>query len=178
VSVLGLDVSLTGTGLAYSEGRWPLAGTVSTTAAELDGVRLDRIYLAVRVVIKRRATAGAPILLAVIEDLPTHAHSAGLTGMAQGVVRLALHHAGTPMLEVTAATLKKYATGKGNASKADMRMALYRRTNLDLPDDNQVDAMWLYALGRELLSESWVELPKAQTAALAKLKLPTGAALT
>jgi Holliday junction resolvasome RuvABC endonuclease subunit len=112
-----------------------------------------------------------------MEDMPKHAQSAGLTAMAHGVVRLALHQSGARVLTVPPATLKKYATGKGTATKADMRMALYQRVGIDLRDDNQVDAYWLHALGHHLLGEPLVvmpKLPKAHVAALDKLTLPDG----
>ena len=110
--------------------------------------------------------------LAVIEDLPAHAMAAGKTGMAQGVVRLALLLARAQIITVTPATLKKYATGSGNATKSDMRMALYQRTGLDLRDDNQVDAWWLRAIGCDLAAEPIVSLPAGQRSALAKLPNP------
>ena len=106
--------------------------------------------------------------------MPKHAQSAGLTAMAHGVVRLALHQSGAHVLTVPPATLKKYATGRGAATKADMRMALYQRAGLDLRDDNQVDAWWLRALGHQMLGAPVVVLPKAHVAALDKLALPGG----
>jgi Holliday junction resolvasome RuvABC endonuclease subunit len=109
----------------------------------------------------------------VIEDLPTHAHSAGLTGMAQGVVRLALIENEVPFAVVTAASLKKFATGSGNAAKADMRMELYKRTGLDLRDDNEVDAWWLREIGLHLNGHpDRITLPATHLAALTKVKTP------
>jgi len=75
------------------------------------------------------------------------------------------HH----IIEVPPATLKRYATGRGNATKADMRMAPYRRTGIDQPDDNLVDAAWLRHLGLDLLGAPEVRMPEAHRAALGKL---------
>jgi Holliday junction resolvasome RuvABC endonuclease subunit len=159
--VIGIDPSLTATGLAYDGGQL----TIRTDSDQPDGLRLD---------ILRATITGAlhGARLAVVEDLPTHAHGAGRTGMAQGVIRLALYELDIPLLIVTPATLKKFATGKGNAGKADMRMALYQRAGLDLRDDNQVDAWWLRALGCHLIDIPLVELPKSHLVALDKVKLP------
>jgi Holliday junction resolvasome RuvABC endonuclease subunit len=157
--VCGIDPSLSATGLAGPDGE------LSTVHTETDDPnRLAKIYTGVVLV-----AGGCD--LAVMEDLPKHAHGAGLTGMAQGVVRLALIHCGVPYVTVVASSLKKYATGNGGASKPDMRMALFRRAELDVRDDNQVDAWWawqiaLWAAG----DERWMQLPKTHLLTLDKIK--------
>jgi len=65
--------------------------------------------------------------------------------------------------------LKKYATGKGTAPKPDLRMELYKRSGLDVADDNAVDALWLLAIGRELAGDPLWEMPQAHREALGKL---------
>lgn len=171
--VIGVDPSLTATGLALVD------GTTSTVKYRPDTVgdwRLLTISNALEEATTETLPFGDTVDLAVIEDLPTHAHGAGLTGMVQGIVRLQLMCTGVPYITIPPSTLKKYATGSGNAGKPDMRMELYKRTGLDIKDDNQVDAFWLRALGHELLGEPVVALPKTHTDALGKLTLP--AALT
>ena len=161
--VAGIDPSLSETGIATDGDQW----TVPTRAS--DPARLDVIFTAVTLLSGSR--------LAVVEDLPTHAHGAGLTGMAQGVVRLALVRYEVPYLTVPAATLKKYATGRGNATKADMRMAWFQRTGTDERNDNLVDALWLRQIGLRLLAHpDAIALPKAHYDALSKLSLPAGVA--
>lgn len=170
--VVGIDPSLTGTGIcvgtSLAEHVEANSYTITTDSKEPMGDRLARIYGATG------ELADGHRFLAVMEDMPKHAHSAGLTAMAHGVVRLALHHAGAHVITVPPATLKKYATGKGTATKADMRMALYQRVGIDLRDDDQVDAWWLRALGYQMLGCPLVDLPKAHVAALDKLRLPGG----
>lgn len=163
MTVIGIDPSLSSTGIAI-DGRH--AFTVHTDTN--DPNRLAVIYDTVHQTV---TTPG--VTLAVIEDLPTHAKGAGLTGMAQGVIRLALIRARVPWTKVTAATLKKYATGAGNASKADMRMAWYQRAGVDVRDDNQVDALWLREIGLALTSHpDKIPLPKTHLVALDKVTLP------
>jgi len=160
---VGLDPSLTATGIARPDGTMHTVGG----DAKLGDQRLARIADFVeRVLIEDRP------LLAVLEDLPAHAQAGGITGMAQGVVRLALQRAGVPYVRVVASSLKKYATGKGNATKADMRMALYQRFGIDVKDDNQVDAWWLRAMGLDRLGRPLVVLPQANRASLAKAEWP------
>lgn len=163
--VVGIDPSLSATGVAIESGAW----TIATKASE-EG-RLAHIYQRLNATLATTWGDG----LAVLEDLPTHAHGAGLTGMAQGVIRLACLNTGTPYLTVPAATLKKYATGKGNATKADMRMAWFQRAGEDVRDDNQVDALWLRQIGLALLDDpTAIAMPKANRDALTKLSLPDG----
>lgn len=160
--VLGIDPSLTATGIAYPD------GTLTTIGgdAKHGDHRLTRIYQAVATA----AVTGAD--LAVLEDLPTHAHGAGITGMAQGVIRLALQTSSVPYVTVAAATLKKYATGSGAATKADMRMALFKRATLDVRDDNQCDAWWLRAMGMQHLGQPLLVLPATHLAAMTKVAWP------
>lgn len=166
--VIGLDLSLTATGIAAWDGR-PLS-TIRTVTSEGDQ-RLGRIMVTVRAD-AYDYVSDQPIDLAVIEDLPTHAHSAGITGMVHGAVRVALMEIGVPYALVPPATLKAYATGKGTATKPDMRMALFKRAGLDIRDDNQVDAWWLRAAGLERLGYPLVSLPAAQRDRLDKARWP------
>lgn len=154
--VLGIDPSLSGTGLAYADG-----GTHTITGRAGDE-RLEAIYDAVM-------EAAFSIELAVLEDLPTHAHGAGKTGMAQGVVRLALVGRDIPYVTVPPASLKMFATGNGGAGKPLMRAELHARTGVDIVDDNQVDAWWLREMGCHLLDEPTLVLPEKHTRALAKI---------
>lgn len=159
LNVIGIDPSLTATGIAHADGTLT---TVKHRHAD------DQRLLELQSDITHAICHGSPALV-IIEDLPTHAHGAGKTGMAQGVVRLTCYNHATPYVTVTAATLKKFATGKGNATKPDMRMALYRRTGRDVRDDNQVDAFWLRTLGLYLLGRPLITLPATHVDALAKI---------
>lgn len=155
MNILGLDPSLTATG-------WAVGNQTGTIHGADGDDRLDHIYQTVR-------TLSDVVDYAIVEDLPTHGMGAGKTGMVQGVVRLALLHNLVSYRLITAATLKKFATGKGNATKSDMRMALYQRTGVDLADDNQVDAGWLRYLGYALVGELPFALPRTHLTALDKI---------
>jgi Holliday junction resolvasome RuvABC endonuclease subunit len=151
--VLGIDPSLSATGLARTDG-----ATLTISRGQGDD-RLEAIYDQVM-----EAAFGAE--LAMVEDLPTHAHGAGKTGMAQGVVRLALVGRDVPYVLVVASKLNVFATGDGRAGKGAMAIALAERTGLVLGDDNQVDAWWLREMGCHLLGDPTVALPATHTRAL------------
>jgi Holliday junction resolvasome RuvABC endonuclease subunit len=170
--VYGLDLSLTATGIAYADSS---TSTIKTKLTDRD-LRLGHIRDQVA------AALGGPVLtaditspwpdLVVIEDLPTHAKSAGITGMVHGVVRELLSTAGVPYTLVSPATLKKFATGKGNADKTAMAIAALKRAGLEFPDDNQVDAFWLHAMGRDHLGFPLFAVPAAQRDAMGKVAWP------
>lgn len=158
--VVGLDLSITATGVARKDG---------TTFTIRPGAG-DRRLVEIRDGVCLALEGGCDLV--VIEDLPTNAKSAGITGMVHGAVRAALIMWCVPYVLVTPATLKKYATGRGNADKTAMTMALFKRTGLELADDNQVDAAWLRFAGLQLLGEPAVDLPAAQVAALEVIQWP------
>lgn len=160
--IIGIDCSLAGTAIADHEGNL-------TTVKGYDGDhRLAGIYQAV----KYAAVANS---LAILEDLPTHGHSAGLTGMAQGVVRLALIDAGIPYVLAVPSQLKKYLLGKGGGAgtdKSDMRMEHFNRTQTDNRDNNQVDAFWLRQMGLYACGHDHIRMPKVNRETVLKMDWP------
>ena len=174
--VVGLDLSLTATGIAHCDGHLVTCKT-DTAAGDRRLITIEQsIVLAI---------SGGPMTdgfdrplpdLAVVEDLPTHAQGAGKTGMVHGVARALLIRFGIPYVLIPPATLKKYAVGKGNATKPDMRMALFQRAGLALRDDNQVDAWWLRAMGLDHFGSPPVDLPKVNREALGKVAWPEASA--
>ncbi|HEY3483396.1 MAG TPA: Holliday junction endonuclease [Streptomyces sp.] len=161
-TVIGLDLSLTAAGIAYPDGS---ATTIKTRLADGDR-RLLHIAAAVTDALDPHTT------LAVIEDLPTHARSAGITGMVHGAVRAALLEHEVPYVLLAPATLKAYATGKGNGDKTAMAMAAYKRAGVEFADDNACDAWWCRAAGLDQLGAPVVALPQAQRDRLSKAAWP------
>lgn len=167
--VIGLDLSLTGTGIAYRDGS---TTTIKTKTADGDR-RLVDIAEHVAVAIGGNLTGLGPAVdLVVLEDLPKHAMAAGITGMVHGAVRVVLLDAGIPYATVAPATLKAYATGKGNATKTDMAVAALKRGDQEFGDDNQCDAWWLRAAGLDRYGAAEFTLPQAQRDRLAKAVWP------
>ena len=171
--VIGLDLSLTATGIAKGDGT---TTTVTTRAQDPIGYRLDTIAIEIECVIADTANAYPGWIVAVVEDMPANAQSAGITGRVHGAVLLSLWRLQCQLdlrtVLVPPASLKKYATGKGNATKPDMRMALYQRAGIDERDDNRVDAWWLRAMALDHYGHPVVPMPAANRAALAKIDWP------
>lgn len=161
-TVLGLDLSLTAPGFCLPDGT---AFTLKTNIKDGDR-RLVHIAETIRSIAKERPT------LAVIEDLPVHGKSAGITGMVHGAARTVLIEAGIPYALISPATLKAYATGTGAGDKTAMALAAFKRAGVEFQDDNQCDAFWLRAAGLDWLGQPVVDLPKAQRDRLGKAKWP------
>ena len=145
--VVGLDLSLTSTGVAHPDG-----STSLIKSKFKDDRRLIDLYMQISAAIR---TAD----FVVLEDLPLHAMSAGKTGQVQGVARLAMRQQEVPYLALSPATLKKAATGKGNAKKPDMKAALISifagyadvQQEIETLNDDRVDAYHLRSCGLHLL---------------------------
>lgn len=146
-SVLGIDPSLSSTGLACHNGDLV---TIKTKAAQGDK-RLIDLHAGIYDEVDRMGGEAWPVL-AILEDLPVNAMSAGKTGQAQGVIRLVLADEDVLALSIAPATLKKFATDKGNANKAQMRERFQVDTGTDNKDDNQVDAYYLRQYGLAIMA--------------------------
>lgn len=161
--IVGIDPSLSATGIANGLDHW----TVTTKPD--DPARLDRLFTEVEAAV----THVDECELAVLENLLHSTQSAGATGMAHGVIRLALIRREIPYALVPPATLKLYATGSGKATKPDLRVAWLQRTGEDVRDDNEVDALWLRQIGLALVDDpSAIPLPATHRRALEKVTRP------
>lgn len=156
--VIGLDVSTTVTGVAIVGGVHPdpYTDTIDATDKATIGERLDVLHTAIGEFLNPR-----PALI-VMEDLPRNAKSAAVVGMAQGVTRLRIHRAQVPVVFVPPATVKAFATGKGNANKLEVVLAASRRLRWEGTDDNEADALWLAMLGVHAIGGP-VPVPAAHT---------------
>lgn len=162
MNVVGLDLSLRATGVAS------VSGSLSAILPRTDG---DARLVEIRDMVDRSLPDRS---IVVIEDLPHGARNpaAGPLGMVHGVVRGLLMDRGLSYVLVPPASVKMYATGKGNASKADMRMAWYQRTGEDVSDDNMVDAAWLRQIGLAITGGTRVKVPHAHDRALERIVVP------
>lgn len=143
IRVLGLDLSLTASGVALPSGQLL---TIKPTG--FGDVRLVRIEAALNYYVSQTK----PDVAVIEEPLQTKRGgfrtTVALIGV-HGVTRLVLARHGVPFAYIHEATLKKYGTGSGVASKQQMIDA-YRDASGDLfevGDDNQADAGWLRAAG-------------------------------
>jgi crossover junction endodeoxyribonuclease RuvC len=165
--VIGLDLSLAATGIAWESG----VRAMNTPAAKIDGPeRLVKIRREVCAIVRFPVKAD----LVVIEGYSygsqnSHAHSLGELG---GVIRVALFELGVAYVEVPPQTLKMFAAGTGAAKKEQVVYEAKVRLGYQGFDNNEADALWLRALGHHALGCPLVELPKAHLRALDKVRVP------
>lgn len=164
--ILGLDLSLTSTGLCLPNG-----ATARLKTRQKDG---DRRLLLIRDMVRAAIREEQPHL-AVIEDLPMHAMSAGITAHVHGVVKAELLEARIPYALIVPATLKSYACDHGRADKKRMAAAAYLAAGVEFTSDpggDQCDAWWLRAAGLDWYGQPEFDLPKAQRDRLTKVQWP------
>jgi Holliday junction resolvasome RuvABC endonuclease subunit len=161
-TIVGLDPSLTSTGLALPSGPQTIT---SEPCGDLLADRMGRIAN-----ISATIVGQVPHGAVVVIEAPALSRNVGQAHLRAGLwwlIAIELADRSCCVVDVKPNVLKKFATGNGNASKADMRMALFQRTGIDNPDDNQVDATWLRYAGLQLMDHhDAITLPKTQLAAL------------
>lgn len=173
--VVGLDLSLTATGWARTTGAVTEVGVLaSKPTSDTLAARSARL----------RRLAGRCYDLADFADLvliegPAYASNTGSAHDRAGYWWLTvarLTGAGVRVVEVPPASLKTYATGKGNASKDQVLAAAVRAfPTLRVDDNNTADALWLAAMGARHLGtpiDPWPVLPKDRARGLAKVAWP------
>lgn len=163
--ILGLDLSTARSGVAGPDHK---ARSIVPLTKGDRGRRLHEIvsrldpYLALH------------IDLAVIEEPfggPGSALVTRILGEVHGAVKVRLYEHNIPIAEVGPTGLKKFATGKGNASKTDMVDAA-RFENWVVENDDQADAAWLRAMGLYHYGQPTVALETFRDEACLPVKWP------
>lgn len=78
----------------------------------------------------------------------SRAHAIGEAG---GVIKAEIYELGVDSWDVPIGTLKKYATGTGNASKDDMRERAFKDRGFYAQNEDVADAFWLQDFGQRVL---------------------------
>lgn len=166
--VAGLDISLTGTGIAT------LGGTthIPSTGRRKDTIIQRRTRL--KGITDQVLTAVGIVDLAVIEG-PSH-HSVGGSVWDRGglwwLIVDGLCARDIPVAVMPPMSRAKYATGNGGSRKAAVMEAAQRRYGAILDNDNEADALVLRAAGLDWLGTPLAEVPDGHRAALAGVQWP------
>ncbi len=168
MKVIGLDLSLTSSGVACNAG-W--SDTIRTPAKLRGHLRMAHIRDTIR-----EFTTNADL---VVVEGPSYGN--------QGAQRQSGHHerAGlwwlvthdlwrrqVPLAVASPASVKKYACGRGNAGKDEVLVAVCRRFDWFDGNNDAADAVILAALGAEHAGMAMVAMPQVNRAALDGVQWP------
>lgn len=192
--ILGLDLSITGTGLAmYAPLKWQdrpaadanlISWTWKDSFGQIDGrciqtpadwpqpARWLHIYRNIQK-FSRHADQ------VVLEGYSFGSHASHARALAElgGIVRFSLFMNETPYIEVAPSQLKKFVAGAATAKKDLMLKSLLKRWGFDIDNDNIGDAVGLCMIGRamwdpEFTSDHLIKPQKEVIEALKKPKQP------
>ena len=137
MKIVGLDPSLTATGVAVSEEGHIDTYTLIPPRTLRGGARLD--WIGNQLVVSTESAS-----LVATEGYAFNARGRGVhLGELGGVLRRMLFRQGTPLYAVPPASVKKFATGRGNASKEDVLMAAAHSLGYAGSSDHESDALWI-----------------------------------
>ncbi len=158
MKVVGIDLSMTATGVAKIEERvtvdpWPVVNVI-TSKPTGDGMDLQKRY-------ERLESIAASVIaeckeadLVLIEGPSFASHSKGTwdrAGLWWWVVSI-LSTIGTRVVEIPPNTVKKWATNSGGANKTAVALAVSKLwPEVTITDDNAADALCLATIGAQLL---------------------------
>lgn len=152
--VVGLDLSLTGTGVATADGDSLIAQTVASKGSKDDSLskRAHRLRS-----LHQRIVDNVPDGAYVAIETPAYNQTGGKHHDRSGLWWLVvddLHRRGISIVEFSTTTVKRYATGNGGASKMEVMAATIRRhPDIEIRNDNESDAVVLAQMLRRLLDE-------------------------
>jgi Holliday junction resolvasome RuvABC endonuclease subunit len=164
ITAVGLDLSLTSTGISCGD-------LIEVIAPKVKGV--ERL-LYIRDAVMEFVLSDYENPLVIVEGYSfgsknSQAHSIGELG---GVVRVALHLERIPFVVVPPTVRAKFATGKGNASKAEVLSSVSARTGIAWSGsgaDDMCDAFILEECGRVRLGNPRYEWPALNIGSLIKV---------
>jgi crossover junction endodeoxyribonuclease RuvC len=150
--ILGLDLSLTGTGWSLWGSEYNHdEGLINTD--KLEGLdRMDHILKDIQNLIDIKNKPAGEILV-ILEDFSFASKGSSVFQIA-GLGHIIRHWLWTQSIDfilIPPTVLKKFVTGAGNSDKSVMLKEVYKRWGYDTNDDNIGDAYSLGRMGRAML---------------------------
>lgn len=180
MTIAGLDLSLTSTGIAVIYGN----GTIGTHRIQSKGKKgasiagtAQRIEGIVQSAIGLVADEGRLACTLAVIEAPSYGSTMGSQHERGGLwwsVAIALERMGVPIATVSPQGRAKYATGKGNAGKDEVLAAVIKRyTEADVAGNDIADAVVLAAMGARHLGMPVDDVPMKNLEAMAGAKWPS-----
>ncbi len=147
--VLGFDPSLTSSGFAYQD---PETWEVTSGLIKPPTRGVERLEF-IRNELRTLCDLCNPSMI-VYEgySMGSHTGRAFDIGELGGVLKMFAFGNGYPVLLVPPTVLKKFVTGKGNASKEEVILKLYKRFGYEAPQNDEADAIGLYLFGEAYMA--------------------------
>lgn len=172
--LMGIDLSYTSTGVAWTTGGDPAVRTRTVKTTLAGRARINEIISALNLIIDHGVRPAV-----AFKEAPFANENSGVTVMLaklHGVIEQWLWARGIECVDVAPSTLKLYATGKGGAEKDEVRHAARNQwghlcggpTAIDSSD--AADAMAALAVGAHALGVPLAAVPAKNTGALATVR--------
>lgn len=143
MKIVGIDASLTGTGVAVFD------NSLLTERIKSEKMGVPRL-IEIRGRVQEIITDTD---LVVIEGYAfAAANQAHQIGELGGVLRVMLTECVVKWIEVAPSQVKKFATGKGNAKKEDMAVGIFKRWGREFKNNDEADAFVLALIGHAYLT--------------------------
>ncbi|OXR46646.1 hypothetical protein B7C42_01620 [Nocardia cerradoensis] len=178
-TVVGLDLSLTSTGIARTTPGDPAVWCGTVKSAGAVGATWQQRYRRMSNIVGR-ILPGIPDGALVVMEAPAYSRTTGHQHDRSGLWWMVYDLlAGTTrtVVPVPPNSRAKYGTGKGNSGKdAVLAAAIRRYADVQISGNDEADAVILAAIGSRLLGKPIDDpLPQANLAAMDKITLPGGA---
>jgi crossover junction endodeoxyribonuclease RuvC len=166
--VIGLDLSLTSTGMVVLSNTPPFVTAKAITVKTRGAERLNDIWEAIAWVYEEDCKRRWGKDLWVLEGYAFgRNHKAAELGELGGVVKRGLWLNHQEMLIVPPSTHKQFITGKGNSQKDEVRLGVYKRWGFEHKSNDVVDAYGLAQIG--LAHRGYGDLTAKQREVMAKM---------
>lgn len=163
VTVVGLDLSLTSTGICAN-------GEAETVATALKGV--PRLSWISKVICDRLEEVANPAVCIEGYSFGSRNSQSHAIGELGGVIRLALWERNIPWVDIPPTCRAKFATGKGNAAKNEVVSSISARTGIVWSGkgaDDMCDAWILEEMGRCHFGMARYEWPQINLSSMDKV---------
>ena len=163
MNIMGLDLSLTSTGISIN-------GSTQVVSTKLKGA--ERLSVMNQTILEIAKAQNVDIVLIEGYSFASRSGQAFSIGELGGCVRMTLWENRIPYVEIPPTCRAKFATGRGNASKGEVISAISAKTGIifsGASGNDECDAWVLEQMGQAKLNDSAYEWTKEQLSALDKV---------
>lgn len=147
MSVIGIDQSLTSSGICVVDGK---KVKMSTTIKPESTDEVDRLIEIESVLAEIITSSNVEIAVMEGYSFMSGGRLASL-GELGGIVKKLLRQLGIDFYIVAPMTLKKFCNSSKSKGKNKVMLEIYKRYGVEFEDDNQTDAFGLAMIGNEIL---------------------------